>query len=82
MWNAWLDKEVSQQDYLQEAIEGGSRKQSFDTYKHFINQSIQECYRVLKWNRWMSFVFSHKDPKYWHLIIEAAQKQVSSMRGG
>jgi hypothetical protein len=30
--------------------------------------------RVLKYDRWMSFVFAHKDPAYWHLIIDAAEK--------
>ncbi len=30
-------------------------------------------YRVLKFDRWMSFVFAHKDPEFWHLIIETAQ---------
>jgi len=29
--------------------------------------------RVLKFNRWMSFVFAHKDPAYWHLIVDAAE---------
>src|SRR5205085_10646389 len=30
-------------------------------------------YRVLKFDRWMSFVFAHKDPAYWHLIVGAAE---------
>jgi hypothetical protein len=30
-------------------------------------------YRVLKFDRWMSFVFAHKDPEFWHLIIETAE---------
>ncbi len=31
-------------------------------------------YRVLKFDRWMSFVFAHKDPEYWHLIVDTAEK--------
>ena len=31
-------------------------------------------YRVLKFDRWMSFVFAHKDPEFWHLIIDTAEK--------
>ncbi len=31
-------------------------------------------YRVLKFDRWMSFVFAHKDPAYWHLIVDTAEK--------
>ena len=30
-------------------------------------------YRVLKYDRWMSFVFAHKDPEFWHLIIDTAE---------
>ncbi len=30
-------------------------------------------YRVLKFDRWLSFVFAHKDPEFWHLIIETAE---------
>jgi hypothetical protein len=31
-------------------------------------------YRVLKYDRWLSFVFAHKDPEFWHLIIETCEK--------
>jgi hypothetical protein len=31
-------------------------------------------YRVLKFDRWLSFVFAHKDPEFWHLIIETCEK--------
>jgi hypothetical protein len=30
-------------------------------------------YRVLKYDRWLSFVFAHKDPEFWHLIIDTAE---------
>ncbi|MEA5555770.1 hypothetical protein [Nodularia spumigena] len=30
-------------------------------------------YRVLKFDRWLSFVFAHKDPEFWHLIIDTAE---------
>ena len=31
-------------------------------------------FRVLKWNRWLSFVFQHQDPFYWYLIVENAER--------
>jgi hypothetical protein len=74
MWNSWLDLKVTSEDYELEAIEGGSRKNTSEKYSELLAKSIQEMYRVLKYNRWMSFVFAHKDPKYWHLIINTAQK--------
>lgn len=73
MWNAWLDLEVTKEDYEQEAIEGGEHNKSKDEYNNLIAQSIKEMYRVLKYERWMSFVFAHKDPEFWHLIIETAE---------
>lgn len=74
MWNAWLDFEINEEDYQKEAIEGGSRNKSSDEYGELLTRSIQELYRVLKYDRWMSFVFAHKDPKYWHLIVDVAEK--------
>lgn len=73
MWNAWLDLEVTDDDYNQEAIEGGENHKSKDDYNMLIAQSIKEMYRVLKYDRWLSFVFAHKDPAFWHLIIESAE---------
>jgi 16S rRNA G966 N2-methylase RsmD len=73
MWLAWLGLVPSDQDFEIEAIEGGSREKSKASYNALIRQSIFEMYRVLKFDRWMSFVFAHKDPEFWHLIIESAE---------
>jgi DNA modification methylase len=74
MWNAWLDLKVTEQDYQLEAIEGGEHNKTKNEYNELIAKSIQEMYRVLKFDRWMSFVFAHKDPEFWHLIIETAER--------
>ena len=73
MWNAWLDLPVTEEDFEQEAIEGGEHKKSKNEYNTLMADSIKEMYRVLKFDRWMSFVFAHKDPEFWHLIIETAE---------
>ena len=73
MWNAWLDLEVTQEAYALEAIEGGEHDKSKADYNDLMAQSIKEMYRVLKFDRWMSFVFAHKDPEFWHLIVETAE---------
>lgn len=73
MWNAWLDLKVSDSDYELEAIEGGEHNKSKDNYNELISKSIKEMYRVLKFDRWLSFVFAHKDPEFWHLIMETAE---------
>jgi len=74
MWNGWLDFEITEDDYEKEAIEGGSHNKSSEEYSELLTKSIKELYRVLKFDRWMSFVFAHKDPKYWHLIVNEAEK--------
>lgn len=74
MWNAWLDLAVSEKDYADEAIEGGEHHKSKQEYSDLLASSITEMARVLKYDRWMSFVFAHKDPAYWHLIVDSAEK--------
>jgi DNA modification methylase len=74
MWNSWLDLEVSDSDREEEAIEGGRLSKTKDEYSDLLAQSIREMYRVLKYDRWMSFVFAHKDPHYWHIIVDTAEK--------
>jgi hypothetical protein len=74
MWNAWLDLDVTEEDYQLEAIEGGEHHKTKDDYNNLIAKSIEEMYRVLKYDRWLSFVFAHKDPEFWHLIIETCEK--------
>ncbi|HVS80957.1 MAG TPA: DNA methyltransferase [Pyrinomonadaceae bacterium] len=73
MWTAWLDLPIQKKDYELEAIEGGEQNKTKEQYSNLISQSINEMYRVLKFDRWMSFVFAHKDPAYWHMIVEAAE---------
>lgn len=74
MWNAWLDLDVDESDYANEVIEGGEQEKSKEEYSGLLADSIREMYRVLKFNRWMSFVFAHKDPQFWHLIVDTAEK--------
>lgn len=74
MWNEWLDLPVTQRDRVLEAIEGGELQKTRDDYAALLTKSIEEMFRVLKFDRWMSFVFAHKDPAYWHLIVETAEK--------
>ncbi len=74
MWNGWLDLAVTEEDYQLEAIEGGEHEKTKEDYNHLIAKSIEEMYRVLKFDRWRSFVFAHKDPEFWHLIIDTAER--------
>jgi hypothetical protein len=73
MWNAWLDLDVTEEDYELEVIEGGKNNKTKQQYKALIAKSIEEMYRVLKYDRWLTFVFAHKDPEFWHLIVDTAE---------
>lgn len=74
MWLAWLDLPVSDFDRQQEIIEGGRLEKTKEEYSDLMAQSIHELYRVLKYDRWMSFVFADKNPAYWHTIVETAEQ--------
>ena len=74
MWLAWLDLPVSDFDREQEIIEGGRLEKTKEDYSELMSQSIHELYRVLKFDRWMSFVFNDKNPYFWHTIVETAEK--------
>lgn len=74
MWNAWLDFPVDKDLREKECIEKGSLDKSRDEYYTLMKESIREMYRVLKFNRWLSFVFQHQDPKLWQLLVDAAEE--------
>ena len=74
MWLAWLDLPVSDFEREQEIIEGGRLEKTQDEYSALMSESISELYRVMKYGRWMSFVFNDKNPYYWHTIVDTAEK--------
>jgi 16S rRNA G966 N2-methylase RsmD len=73
MWNAWLKLDVTAEDRRKEVIEGGSENRSKSDYIALLDESIAEMFRTLKWDRWASIVFAHKDPAFWDAIVESAQ---------
>ena len=74
MWNAWLDFKVDKNLKEKECIEKGSLDKSREEYISLMKNSIKEMYRVLKFNRWLSFVFQHQDPQLWQLLVDAAEE--------
>lgn len=73
MWNAWLGFEVDDEDKQAEVIEGGDLQKTKNEYCGLLRQSIYEIFRILKFDRWFSLVFVHKDPLFWDTIIKAAE---------
>lgn len=74
MWTAWLDLPVTDEQRSLEAIEGGEQGKSREQYSELIAESMKEMVRVLKYDRWMSFVFAHQTPAYWHMVVDSAEK--------
>ena len=73
MWNVWLDLPVDLSLRERECIEKGSLEKSSEQYQELMTKSLKEMYRVLKYNRWLAFVFQHQDPKLWQTIVESAK---------
>ncbi|WP_066387046.1 DNA methyltransferase [Helicobacter himalayensis] len=74
MWNVWLDLPVDSSLKEKECIEKGSLEKSREEYHTLMIASLKEMYRVLKYNRWLAFVFQHQDPQLWQILVEEAQK--------
>jgi len=74
MWHAWLGFDVSEADRSLEVIEGGSQGKSRLDYTRLLAASIEEMFRVLKWDGWLSMVFAHKEAEYWETIVRAAEQ--------
>lgn len=73
MWNAWLDLPVDLATREKECIEQGSLDKTRDEYYSLMEQSLKEMYRVLKFNRWLVFVFQHQDVRLWQTLRTSAQ---------
>ena len=73
MWNVWLDLPVDLNLKEKECIEKGSLEKSKYDYENLMKQSLKEMYRVLKFNRWLAFVFQHQDTRLYQIIVESAE---------
>jgi adenine-specific DNA methylase len=73
LWNHWLGFPVTDKTRAAEAIVGGECGLSEDHYKRKLADSIRECFRLLKPDRWLSVVFQHWDTSYFATILETAR---------
>ena len=73
LWNAWLDFGVDLELKEKECIEKGSLEKTRDEYIVLMKKSLNEMYRVLKFNRWLAFVFQHQAPQLWQILVDAAE---------
>lgn len=73
MWNVWLDLPVDLSLKEKECIEKGSLQKTRHDYYDLMKASLQEMFRVLKYNRWLAFVFQHEDSRLFQTIIDSAE---------
>jgi hypothetical protein len=72
MYHALLGFKVSSEMRRDEAIEGGDGQKTEDDYIELLARSFKEAFRVLRPERWMTVVFTHKDPAVFSRVIEVA----------
>ena len=70
IWNSWLGFNVPDKLRKLEVIEGGSLKKSEEEYIELMHKSIDEIYRVLKKDCWLSIVFASDKPSHWHAVYD------------
>jgi adenine-specific DNA methylase len=73
MWDAWLGFKITPMDLQQETIEGGDAKHTPEDFKQRLADGIGAMFRVLKYDRWMSLVFAHREPAMWDAIVKASE---------
>lgn len=68
LWNSWLQKEVNYEDEII-ISEAKERNKGIDEYNRLLNQVLNQCYRVLKPEKKLSFMFNSLDDKAWINMI-------------
>lgn len=71
MWDAWLGFRITNDDKQEETIEGGDASHSSEHFKTKLAEGISQMFKVLKYDRWLSLVFAHREPAMWDTIVKA-----------
>lgn len=71
MWEAWLN---SITDNKYEIIENKFQGKGRLEYEKMMLKSLQEAYRVLKPDRWLTMIYSYSDPSMYRTIQNIARK--------
>lgn len=70
LWEAWLGWFTDNTD---EAIINRFQGKDVDEYGHLMEESLRECYRVLRKDHWMIMVFMNSSRKVWGALRRAIQ---------
>jgi hypothetical protein len=69
----WLDLEITQETREKDIVENFSMNRSQEFYYDQMRVAFRNMYETLKYNRWMTLVYAHKNTEYWDAIISACQ---------
>jgi len=78
LWNHWLGFSIK--DPNAEAIVGGDLRLSEDHYKKKLRDSIRDCVRLLRPERWLTVVFQHWDVSYFEVILDAVAEECGLLK--
>ncbi|MEX0716251.1 MAG: DNA methyltransferase [Planctomycetaceae bacterium] len=73
MWDAWLGFETTTKDLQEETIESGDARHSPEHFRSKLADGIDQMFKILKYDRWMSLVFAHREPAMWDSVVKAAE---------
>jgi len=69
----WLDLKITKEIREKDIIENSSMHRTKEFYYGEMKKSFQQMYDSLKFNRWMTLVYAHKNTEYWDAMISACQ---------
>lgn len=70
LWNSWLQKEVNYSDEIV-VSEAKTRNKTIENYNQLLKTVLYECYRVLKPEKFLSFMFNSLDDRAWFNVVYA-----------
>lgn len=71
LWESWLGAFTETAD---EAIMNRSQNKGIENYGALMQKSLEECFRVLRPNRWMVLVFMNSSEKVWRALRNAIEE--------
>jgi adenine-specific DNA methylase len=73
MWNHWLNEKVNYEDELV-ISEAANRKKDINNYRDILGKTVKQLVRVLKPNKYLTFIFHTHDYRAWDELLGILKK--------
>ncbi len=70
LWNSWLQTKVNYRDEIV-VSEAKERNKNIAQYNYLMAETLKECYRVLKPEKYISLMFNSLDDKTWISLLSS-----------